>query len=478
MGKPTGFMEFAREVPKRRPVKKRVQDWLEVYQDFPPSHLQKQAARCMDCGIPFCHQGCPLGNIIPDWNDLVYRDHWREAIDRLHATNNFPEFTGRLCPAPCESACVLGINDDPVTIKQIEVEIIEHAYQEGWIKPEPPEHLTGKSVAVIGSGPAGLAAAQQLARAGHAVTLFERDARIGGLLRYGIPDFKMEKWVIDRRMEQMEAEGVEFRPNSNVGRDIDARDLRKEYDALCLTGGATHPRDLQVPGRELTGTYFAMDFLPLQNKRNAGDEIPEAQFVSAKGKRVIILGGGDTGADCLGTAHRQGARSVIQMEILPRPPEHRPTDAPWPTYPNIYRVSSAHEEGGEREYSVQTTRLTGENGVLKKLHGNHVEFAREDGRMVMKEIPGTEFEEPVDLLLLAMGFLGPERYMLDQLGVEINERGNVVCDREKMTSVPGVFTAGDMTRGQSLIVWAIQEGRTAAQGIDRYLMGETALPGN
>jgi len=478
VGKPTGFMEFARELPKRRPVKKRLHDWLEVYQDFPPAHLQKQAARCMDCGIPFCHQGCPLGNIIPDWNDLVYRDLWREAIDRLHATNNFPEFTGRLCPAPCESACVLGINDDAVTIKQIELEIIEHARKEGWIKPEPPERLTGKRVAIIGSGPAGLATAQQLARAGHAVTVFERDSRIGGLLRYGIPDFKMEKWTIDRRLEQMEAEGVEFRPNSNVGKDIDAGDLLKEYDALCLTGGATHPRDLQVPGRELSGTYFAMEFLPLQNKRNAGDEIPEAQFVSAKGKRVIILGGGDTGADCLGTAHRQGAKSVIQMEIMPEPPESRPTDAPWPTYPNLYRVTSAHEEGGEREYSVQTTRLSGENGVLQKLHGNSVEFAREDGRMVMKELPGTEFEERVDLLLLAMGFLGPERYMLDQLGVKVNDRGNVVCDRDKATSVRGVFTAGDMTRGQSLIVWAIAEGRTAARGIDRYLMGETALPGN
>ena len=471
-------MEFARETPKRRPVKKRVHDWLEVYLDFPDAHLQKQAARCMDCGIPFCHQGCPLGNIIPDWNDLVYRDLWREAIDRLHATNNFPEFTGRLCPAPCESACVLGINDDPVTIKQIELEIIEHAWKEGWIKPEPPAKPTGKRVAVVGSGPAGMAAAQQLARAGHAVTLFERDSRIGGLLRYGIPDFKMEKWVIDRRMEQMEAEGVEFRAGADIGKDIDARDLLRDYDALCLTGGATHPRDLQVPGRELEGTYFAMDFLPLQNKRNAGDEIPNEQFISAKGKRVIILGGGDTGADCLGTVHRQGAKSVVQMEILPRPPEYRGSDAPWPTYPNIYRVSSAHEEGGEREYSVQTTHLSGENGVLKRLHGCHIEFVREDGRMAMKEIPGTEFEEDVDLLLLAMGFLGPEKYMAEQLGIELNERGNVVCDKNKMTSVPGVFTAGDMTRGQSLIVWAIQEGRTAARGVDRYLMGETALPGN
>ncbi|HUF54488.1 MAG TPA: glutamate synthase subunit beta [Dehalococcoidia bacterium] len=478
MGKPTGFIEFDRELPKRRAVKQRVGDWLEVYEEFPAGSLQKQAARCMDCGIPFCHQGCPLGNIIPDWNDLVYKDLWREAIDRLHATNNFPEFTGRLCPAPCEAACVLGINDDPVTIKQIEVTIIEHAYKEGWIKPEPPDRLTGKRVAVIGSGPAGMAAAQQLARAGHSVTLYERDTRIGGLLRYGIPDFKMEKWVIDRRMEQMEAEGVVFKAGVNVGADVDARDLLKEYDALCLTGGATHPRDLQVPGRELEGTYFAMEFLPLQNKRNAGDEIPEDQFISAKGKRAIILGGGDTGADCLGTVHRQGARSVIQMEILPRPPEHRDASAPWPTYPNIYRVSSAHEEGGEREYSVQTTHLSGENGVLQKLHGCRVEFTFEDGRAQLREVPGTEFEEPVDLLLLAMGFLGPEKYMVEQLGVGLNERGNVVGDKDKMTNVPGVFTAGDMTRGQSLIVWAIQEGRTAARGIDRYLMGETALPGN
>jgi glutamate synthase (NADPH/NADH) small chain len=365
-----------------------------------------------------------------------------------------------------------------VTIKQIELEIIEHAWKEGWIKPEPPAKPTGKRVAVVGSGPAGMAAAQQLARAGHAVTLFERDSRIGGLLRYGIPDFKMEKWVIDRRMEQMEAEGVEFRAGADIGKDIDARDLLRDYDALCLTGGATHPRDLQVPGRELEGTYFAMDFLPLQNKRNAGDEIPNEQFISAKGKHVIILGGGDTGADCLGTVHRQGAKSVVQMEILPRPPEYRGSDAPWPTYPNIYRVSSAHEEGGEREYSVQTTHLSGENGVLKRLHGCRVEFVREDGRMAMKEVPGSAFEEPVDLLLLAMGFLGPEKYMAEQLGIELNERGNVVCDKNKMTSVPGVFTAGDMTRGQSLIVWAIQEGRTAARGVDRYLMGETALPGN
>ncbi len=477
MGKPTGFMEFAREVPTRRPIGTRVHDWLEVYEDFPRPALQQQAARCMDCGIPFCHQGCPLGNIIPDWNDLVYKDLWREAIDRLHATNNFPEFTGRLCPAPCEAACVLGINSDPVTIKQVELTIVEHAFKEGWIKPEKPAVVTGKRVAVIGSGPAGMAAAQQLARAGHAVDLYERDDRIGGLMRYGIPDFKMEKWAIDRRMEQMTEEGVTFKPGVNVGKDVDARDLLREYDALCLTGGATHPRDLPVPGRELKGTYFAMEFLPLQNHANAGDEV--AAPISAKDKRVIILGGGDTGADCLGTVHCQGAKSVIQMEILPRPPEMRGVEAPWPMYPNIYRVSSAHEEGGEREYSVQTKFLSGENGELKKLHGSRVEFVREDGRFVMNEVPGSEFEEDVDLLLLAMGFLGPERYMLEQLGVEINERGNVASDKDKMTSVPGVFTAGDMTRGQSLIVWAIAEGRNAARGIDKFLMGgETTLPGN
>ncbi|MDP9180301.1 MAG: glutamate synthase subunit beta [Chloroflexota bacterium] len=478
MGKPTGFMEFARETPKRRPVSDRVNDWLEVYTDFPTQTLRDQAARCMDCGIPFCHQGCPLGNIIPDWNDLVYKDQWREAIDRLHATNNFPEFTGRLCPAPCEAACVLSINSDPVTIKQVELTIIEHAFKEGWIHPERPERITGKHVAVVGSGPAGLAAAQQLARAGHAVTLYERDDRIGGLLRYGIPDFKMEKWTIDRRLEQMAEEGVVFKPSTNVGKDIDGRDLLAEYDAICLTGGATQPRDLPVPGRELHGAYFAMEYLPLQNHRGAGDEIPDEQFISAAGKRVIILGGGDTGADCLGTVHRQGAKSVIQMEILPRPPEHRASDAPWPTYPNVYRVSSAHEEGGDREYSIATKHLSGENGVLKKLHGSHVEFIREDGRMVMKDVPGSEFEEEADLVLLAMGFTGPERYLTEQLGVELNERGNVRADKDKMTNVPGVFTAGDMARGQSLIVWAIQEGRTAARGIDRHLMGETPLPGN
>ncbi|MCL6644895.1 MAG: glutamate synthase subunit beta [Dehalococcoidia bacterium] len=479
MAKPTGFLEYPRETPRRRPVDQRVHDWLEVYEEFPLEKLKTQAARCMDCGIPFCHQGCPLGNIIPDWNDLVYRDRWRDAIDRLHATNNFPEFTGRLCPAPCEAACVLGINADPVTIKQVELEIIEYAWQAGWVKPEPATHRTGKTVAVIGSGPAGLACAQQLARAGHEVTVFERDDRIGGLLRYGIPDFKMEKRFLDRRLAQMEAEGVVFRPGVNVGKDIDARELLEEFDAVCLAGGATQPRDLQVPGRELKGVYFAMEYLPMQNRRNAGDEIPEDEFITAKDKRVIILGGGDTGADCLGTALRQGAREVLQFEIMPKPPASRPPEQPWPLYPNIYRVSSAHEEGGVRDYCIMTTRLSGENGRLTTLHAVRVEFVNENGRQVMREIPGSEFSEPVDLLLLAMGFLGPEKGgLLDQLGVQLTERGNVWADENKMTSVPGVFTAGDMTRGQSLIVWAIAEGRAAARGIDQYLMGETMLPIN
>ncbi len=477
MAKPTGFMEFDRETPRRRPVDERVHDWLEVYEEFPVESLKKQAARCMDCGIPFCHQGCPLGNIIPDWNDMVWKGQWQRAIERLHATNNFPEFTGRLCPAPCEAACVLGINEDPVTIKQMEVSIIDRAWDEGWVVPQPPEIKTGKRVAVIGSGPAGLACAQQLARAGHDVVLYERDNRIGGLLRYGIPDFKMRKHHIDRRMAQMEAEGVQFKPGINVGVDVDVRELRTQFDAICLTGGATQARNLDVPGRELEGVYLAMEYLPLQNRRVAGDEIPDSSFVSAKGKRVIILGGGDTGADCLGTAHRQGAVEVKQFELLPRPADSRPEENPWPMWPNIYRVTSAHEEGGVREYSVLTKKLTGENGKLKKLHAVHVEFESKNGRMEMKEVPGSEFTEDVELLLLAMGFLGPETPgMLEQLGVKLTERGNVWSDENKMTSVPGVFTAGDMTRGQSLIVWAIAEGRAAARGIDQHLMGETVLP--
>ena len=479
MAKITGFLEYGRQLPTRRPIAERVLDWIEVYEDFPEQKLKDQAARCMDCGIPFCHQGCPLGNIIPDWNDLVYRDRWQEAIVRLHATNNFPEFTGRLCPAPCEAACVLGINSDAVTIKQIELTIIEHAFKEGWVHPEPAEVKTGKTIAVVGSGPAGLACAQQLARAGHSVTVFERADRIGGLLRYGIPDFKMQKEFIDRRLAQMEGEGVIFRPGVNIGFDIDIREIQSQFDAVCLAGGATQARDLDVPGRNLRGTYLAMDYLPLQNKRNAGDEIPESGFVSAAGKRVIILGGGDTGADCLGTAIRQGATEVLQYELLARPPGDRGPENPWPTWPNIYRVSAAHEEGGERDYSILTTHLSGENGELKKLHGVRVEFVEEAGRQVMRQVPGTEFEQDVDLLLLAMGFTGPERGgMLDQLGVALTPRGNIAADENKMTNVQGVFAAGDIARGQSLIVWAIAEGREAARGIDQYLMGETLLPDN
>ena len=476
MGKPTGFLEIPREMPTRRPISERVNDYLEVYNPFPSEKLQAQGARCMDCGIPFCHQGCPLGNLIPDWNDLVYRDQWRAAIDRLHATNNFPEFTGKLCPAPCEASCVLGINSDPVTIKQIEASIIERAWDEGWVVPEPPKRLSGKTVAIVGSGPAGLAAAQQLARAGHSVTVFERADRIGGLLRYGIPDFKMEKRHLDRRMTQMEAEGVTFRPGMDIGVDLAADRLLAEFDAVCLCGGATAPRDLTIPGRDLAGVHFAMDFLPLQNKRVAGDAIADADFISAKGKRVIIIGGGDTGADCLGTVHRQGCLSVHQFEIVPRPPDSRVPHNPWPQWSNVFRISSAHEEGGEREFAINTRRFLGESCV-EGLETVRVELKSENGRSRFDEMPGTEAMYPADLVLLAMGFAGPDRRgMLEQLGVELDAMGNVKADSSKRTSVDKVFTAGDMTRGQSLIVWAIAEGRHAAHAIDGYLTGHSLLP--
>ena len=477
MGKPTGFFEYTRELPRRRPVGERVRDWREVYLPFAQEKLQAQGARCMDCGIPFCHDGCPLGNLIPDWNDLVYRNRWRDAIDSLHATNNFPEFTGRLCPAPCEGACVLGINSDPVTIKQIEVSIIDRAFEEGWVRPVLPRVRTGKRIAVVGSGPSGLACAQQLCRAGHAVTVYERADRIGGLLRYGIPEFKMEKSVLDRRLEQMEEEGVVFRPNSHIGVNVPAGKLRREHDALVLAGGATHPRDLPIPGRELKGIHFAMDYLPLQNRRCEGDTIAEEKFITAEGKHTVIIGGGDTGADCLGTVHRQGAASVLQLELLPRPPDERASSNPWPLYPQVFRTSSAHEEGGERLYSVSTKKFMGENGRVKKLHLVTVEMKTDNGRMSFADVPGSDQEFPAELVLLAMGFLGPERKgMLEELGVEMTDRGNVKRGADWMTSVPGVFTCGDMQRGQSLIVWAISEGRSCAQAVDRHLMGETLLP--
>ena len=478
MGKITGFIEFDREKQPYRPVAERLADWGQVMAPWPVEPLKAQASRCMDCGIPFCHQGCPLGNLIPDWNDLVYRDQWLEAIHRLHATNNFPEFTGTLCPAPCEGSCVLGINDDPVTIKAVELTIIDKAWENGWIAPQPAPLKTGKQVAVIGSGPAGLAAAQQLARAGHGVTVYERADRIGGLLRYGIPEFKMEKRVLDRRLEQMEQEGVVFKPGCDVGADTDPRDLCAEYDAVLLAGGATASRDLPVPGRELDGIYQAMDYLPLQNKRCEGDEIPGEQFISAQGKRVVIIGGGDTGADCLGTANRQGAKSVHQLEIMPKPPNSRAEDNPWPEWPRIYRVASAHEEGVERVYAVSTRRFTDNGkGHVAGLELVEVEMKHENGRLNFVERTGTDSVLPCDLVLLAMGFLGPEQTgMLEQLGVELTERGNVKRDRNWMTSVGGVFTAGDMQRGQSLIVWAIAEGRSAARGIDLFLMGSSDLP--
>ncbi|MBS1834193.1 MAG: glutamate synthase subunit beta [Acidobacteria bacterium] len=474
MGKLTGFKEYARELPVRRPVAERVNDWFEIYQDFPEEKVRTQGARCMDCGIPFCHTGCPLNNIIPDWNDMVYKDRWQEAIRTLHATNNFPEFTGRICPAPCEAACVLGINESPVAIKLIERTIIEHAWAEGWVRPEVAETKTGKKVAVIGSGPAGMAAAQQLARAGHDVTLYEKNDRVGGLLRYGIPDFKMEKRFIDRRMAQMEAEGVKFEVNAQVGVNVDAQELKKNFDAILVAIGAETPRDLPVPGRELNGIHFAMEFLPQQNKIVAGDRVPEQ--IRATGKRVIIIGGGDTGADCLGTSHRHRAASVHQFEIMPMPPGERASTTPWPLWPLMLRQESSHEEGGERMWGIATTKFTGDaQGNVKQLHAIGVE-GPEKG---FAQIPGTEFTLDADLVLLAMGFTGPVRQgLLESLGVELDKRGNVKASMDDFTtSDPKVFAAGDARRGQSLVVWAIAEGRKAARAIDLALMGSSKLPG-
>ena len=461
MAKVTGFLEYTREVPQRRPAADRIKDWFEIYQPFPEESLTNQAARCMDCGVPFCHTGCPLTNLIPDWNDLVWRGSWRDAVRQLHATNNFPEFTGRICPAPCEASCVLGINEPPVTIKQIEKTIIDRAFEEGFIKPEPAAVKTGKRVAVVGSGPAGLAAAQQLARGGHAVTVFEKNDRIGGLLRYGIPSFKMEKHLIERRMEQMRGEGVKFVTNAHIGVTMPVEDLRRKFDAILLAGGSEKPRDLKVPGRELKGIHFAMEFLPLQNRVCEGDEVPDQ--IVATGKHVVIIGGGDTGADCVGTSHRQGALSVTQFELLPKPPEQRSPTTPWPLWPMQLRIESSHEEGGMRDWSVNTVGFTGDDeGNVRELHAARV------------NMPGSEFTIKADLVLLAMGFLGPVKSgLLEQLHVNLDARGNVATDPNHMSSVEGVFAAGDMRRGQSLVVWAIAEGRKAARGIDQYLTTST-----
>ena len=479
MGKPTGFKEFSRQPLPKRPARERVKDYRDFYQKWPEQHARDQGARCMDCAVPFCHGGCPLGNLIPDWNDLVYKGHWQEALAALEATNNFPEFTGRICPAPCEASCVLAINGEPVTIEHIERTIADRGFEEGWIQPRPPAQRTGKTVAIIGSGPAGLAAAQQLNRAGHSVTVFERDEGIGGILLLGIPDFKLEKQVVQRRIDLMAEEGVDFRAGVHVGVNLPAAELHRDYDAILLAGGATKARTLPVPGQELGGVHLAMEYLTQQNRLLAGQMIDPEKRITAEGKRVVIMGGGDTGADCLGTAHRQGAEVVHQIELLPEPSTERHSDNPWPEWPMILRLSPAHEEGGIRDYSILTKGFSGQNGAVQKLHAVRLEWGPPDasGRPQMKEIPGSEFEIETELVLLALGFVGPEPDgMLADLGVQLTSRGNVQADGDRMTSISGVFAAGDMARGQSLVVWAIAEGRHAAHGIDKYLMGATSLP--
>jgi len=480
MGKITGFMEIARQDRTTIPVPERIKFYKEFVRPLSDAELSKQGARCMDCGIPFCQSGCPVNNIIPDWNDLVFRGNWQEALEVLHSTNNFPEFTGRVCPAPCEASCVLNINNDPVAIKSIEQAIVDKGWQEGWIAPQPPARKTGKRVAVVGSGPAGMACAQQLARVGHDVVLFEKNDRIGGLLRYGIPDFKMEKLHIDRRIDQMRAEGVTFRPNVHVGGKFSVDKLRSEFDAVALTGGAEHPRDLVAPGRDLAGIHFAMDFLPQQNKRVAGDEV--AGQISAKDKHVVVIGGGDTGSDCIGTSIRQGAASVTNFELMPQPPDQENKPLTWPYWPMKLRTSSSHEEGAERDFAVSTKAFLGKDGKVTHLTASHVEFEKAaDGRTEMKEVPGTEFTIPADLVLLAMGYVHPvHEGLLGELGVARDARGNVKATTDGkgcyQTSQAGVFAAGDMRRGQSLVVWAIREGRQCARAIDEYLMGSSELP--
>ncbi len=474
MGKITGFLEYDRRMPPKRPADDRVHDYLEIYKPMPEEELRRQGARCMDCGVPFCHEGCPLGNIIPDFNDLVYRNRWREALERLHLTNNFPEFTGRICPAPCESACVLGINDDPVTIENIEKAIADRGFEEGWITPEPPRERSGKRVAVVGSGPAGLAAAAELNKLGHQVVVFERNDRIGGLLRYGIPDFKLEKPVIDRRVDILKAEGIEFRLNAHVGVNVPARQLVDEFDAVVLAAGAEKPRNLNVPGRELAGVHFAMDFLEQQNRRTAGESIDPAREILATGKRVVVLGGGDTGSDCIGTSHRQDAKHVYNFELLEKPPATRTQDTPWPLHPmpsQILRMSSSHEEGGDRDWGISTVGFSGSQGRLERLHAVRVQLEAPDanGQRALRPVPGSEFTIEVDLVLLALGFEGPVRDgMLSELALALDRRGNVATSGYA-TSLPGIFAVGDMRRGQSLVVWAIAEGREAAKAVHEYL---------